>query len=537
MARPSCRHPADPTRRSGSRSARRADSTAANALKWRNSCGRTRAAARGRRCRRIDAAHGRGPLRRRGADEEADSHGSRCGRLERGGSHCVDVGPSRYRQDADRARCRRRAWTLARTIAARRSPLLSGIVGADPAVATAARTRGQCVPGHGKRSVSAARGRSRGQSSACSGCCVVPRRRRLGDSSRHPPPQVLPLCASARCRRLRTARATQPPDRGLRPTLPAAIQPPRLVGVTAVYPGSLYGPLWSEASRCSNESGSRSSRRPDACRVTTTAVVASTLSLARRHGYRFDEDAFAAERTRIATYLESHRERTLQNVPIAGATGHHQLSPRGSRGHGPPRRQSHGCPGALADCENKRIDGRWPVATLRPPIESSDIEVTAMSMRALQLYAPTCLSRECQPRLLSAHGTGWHRRQEPNTEDRAFRVLGLTWAGASARGGRAPLRVTCSRVSGAMADGRRNRRWRAMPMRRARHSWHFRESGVVAGRRSGDSSWCGIPAAHAVRGWIVVRQITSGADPGVLRKRLSSRRRSMDFGGRPRPGP
>ncbi len=51
-------------------------------------------AARGRAVRWIDAAHGRGPLRRRGPDEEADGDGSRCGRIERGGSHRVDVGPS-----------------------------------------------------------------------------------------------------------------------------------------------------------------------------------------------------------------------------------------------------------------------------------------------------------------------------------------------------------------------------------------------------------------------------------------------------------
>ena len=46
------------------------------------------------------------------------------------------------------------------------------------------------------------------------------------------------------------------------------------------------------------------------------SVVASTLDLARRYGYRFDEAAFEAERTRIATYLESHRERTLQNLDV-----------------------------------------------------------------------------------------------------------------------------------------------------------------------------------------------------------------------------
>lgn len=33
-------------------------------------------------------------------------------------------------------------------------------------------------------------------------------------------------------------------------------------------------------------------------------------------------------------------------------------------------------------------DGRWRILAHRPPIESSDIQVTAASMRALQVYAP-----------------------------------------------------------------------------------------------------------------------------------------------------
>jgi len=33
-------------------------------------------------------------------------------------------------------------------------------------------------------------------------------------------------------------------------------------------------------------------------------------------------------------------------------------------------------------------NGQWPIQTIRPPIESNDIEVTAVSLRALQAFAP-----------------------------------------------------------------------------------------------------------------------------------------------------
>jgi hypothetical protein len=73
-------------------------------------------------------------------------------------------------------------------------------------------------------------------------------------------------------------------------------------------------------------------------------------------------------------------------------------------------------------------DGHWPRAGHRPPLGSTDIQVTAMALRALQAFAvPT--QRADYERAVSRAAT-WLRKAEPETTaDQAFRLLGLAWAG------------------------------------------------------------------------------------------------------------
>jgi N-acyl-D-amino-acid deacylase len=74
-------------------------------------------------------------------------------------------------------------------------------------------------------------------------------------------------------------------------------------------------------------------------------------------------------------------------------------------------------------------DGRWRVQTMRPPIESSDIEVTALAMRSLQLLAPPAWRREYGAAVRAA-GRWLASAQPRTTEDRAFQLFGLAWSGA-----------------------------------------------------------------------------------------------------------
>ena len=78
----------------------------------------------------------------------------------------------------------------------------------------------------------------------------------------------------------------------------------------------------------------------------------------------------------------------------------------------------------------QRRDGRWYGGGIpRPPIEDGDFTRTALAIRALTSYAPPGRIPEMHERVRRA--TAWLRSAKPITvEDRAFRLLGLTWGSA-----------------------------------------------------------------------------------------------------------
>jgi hypothetical protein len=72
-------------------------------------------------------------------------------------------------------------------------------------------------------------------------------------------------------------------------------------------------------------------------------------------------------------------------------------------------------------------DGSWHVASYRPPLESSSITMTAVSIRALSAFAPVPLKAEYAQ--AAKRGASWLAGATPaTTEDFAFVLLGLTWA-------------------------------------------------------------------------------------------------------------
>ena len=131
----------------------------------------------------------------------------------------------------------------------------------------------------------------------------------------------------------------------------------------------------------------------------------------------------------IGTYLATWRDRTLQNMPIAGATDTIGYLLLGLSADNYP-------PDAATDAQaiwlkrRQAPDGHWRVLTSRPPIESNDIEVTAVAMRALQMFAPP--SKRAEYATAVDRARAWLTTARANaTEERAFRLLGSSWAGAS----------------------------------------------------------------------------------------------------------
>jgi len=158
------------------------------------------------------------------------------------------------------------------------------------------------------------------------------------------------------------------------------------------------------------------------------SIVATAVAAARANGYSVNEDAAKKQMGVIGAYLESWRERTLQNMFIAGQSDTISYLLFGLAAERYP-------PDAATDAQaiwlerRQASDGHWPLNTIRPPIESNAIEVTAVSMRALQAFAPPTRRGDAAKAVDRARA--WLTSAEADdTEERVFRLLGLSWAGA-----------------------------------------------------------------------------------------------------------
>jgi hypothetical protein len=119
--------------------------------------------------------------------------------------------------------------------------------------------------------------------------------------------------------------------------------------------------------------------------------------------------------------------------------------------------------------ETQLPDGSWPDYDVRPPMEEGPIVGTALTLKALQYYPPSVGTRPLQARIEQARR--FLERSQPVTlSQRAFRHLGLGWAGASPSDLRSETRelLVLQRPDGGWAPCRAG----AMPGRRATRSWH-----------------------------------------------------------------
>ena len=158
------------------------------------------------------------------------------------------------------------------------------------------------------------------------------------------------------------------------------------------------------------------------------SLVAMTVSVARAKGFAVDDDIARSQLRGIASYLDGWRERALEGAGIAGDadTVSYLLLGLGAE-HYPADDTTAAMARFLF--RQQTPEGQWRIVAHRPPIESSDIEVTAVSMRALQLYAPA--RRRAVYDAAIQRAADWLAAAHPRTiEDRAFQLLGLTWSQA-----------------------------------------------------------------------------------------------------------
>ena len=158
------------------------------------------------------------------------------------------------------------------------------------------------------------------------------------------------------------------------------------------------------------------------------SVVSMAVAAARASGYAVNETTAKTHVGLVGSYLETWRERTVQNMSIAGSTDTISYLLLGLAADQFP-------PNTATDAQaiwlkrRQAPDGHWAILAIRPPIESNDIQVTAASMRALQVFAPP--SRRAEYASAIGRARAWLTTARADvTEERAFRLLGLSWAAA-----------------------------------------------------------------------------------------------------------
>jgi hypothetical protein len=159
------------------------------------------------------------------------------------------------------------------------------------------------------------------------------------------------------------------------------------------------------------------------CHHQSLAMIA--LDSARRHGLPVDEPAARAHVERTLKPMLTSVDAAL-GIPIDAFAMGYGLLAADAAGIKPNLVTS-----VLAArfANAQQPDGHWVANDGRPPLSASDFTATALSVRAISLYLPPQLafSRE----RIFDRAAKWLRCSTPrSTEDRAYRLLGLYWAGA-----------------------------------------------------------------------------------------------------------
>jgi ankyrin repeat protein len=157
------------------------------------------------------------------------------------------------------------------------------------------------------------------------------------------------------------------------------------------------------------------------------SLAAMAVVAAPKGGFGVDQQELREQVKTISAYLETWRERALQGIGIPGESDTVSYILLGLAAQNCP-------PDAATDAmahylkTTQTPEGRWGIVAHRPPMESNDIEVTAVSMRALQIYGPKARRPEYEKAAQSA--AAWlAKAQAKTTEERAFQLLGMGWAG------------------------------------------------------------------------------------------------------------
>ncbi len=165
------------------------------------------------------------------------------------------------------------------------------------------------------------------------------------------------------------------------------------------------------------------------------SIAAMAIGVARTRGVRIDEETALAQVRINVQELESRRDKLRQGyyaIPVGDMFSDfilgYQLVGLHAQNYQPDLNTD-----AVAMFLRARQapSGEWayPHADMRPPLCLDYIAQTALSLRALQLYAPKM--RPAIYRKSVRLAAAWLAKARPsNNDDRSWRLTGLAWAGA-----------------------------------------------------------------------------------------------------------
>jgi len=171
------------------------------------------------------------------------------------------------------------------------------------------------------------------------------------------------------------------------------------------------------------------------------SLTAMTVAEARSLGFRVNEEIASKQLKKIASFLQDNSERGLENEGIPGGNDTVSYILLGMAAEKYPSNTITDV-WARYSRNTQSPDGRFRCISVRPPLEASDFQVTAATIRSLLAYAPQ--SHQLEYRKAVERAVRWLERAAPaTTEDHVFQILGLKWGSGS----REIIRKTASQLS------------------------------------------------------------------------------------------
>ena len=159
------------------------------------------------------------------------------------------------------------------------------------------------------------------------------------------------------------------------------------------------------------------------------SLTEMTVAAARSKGLAVDERAARDDLMTVVNDIETTPDQALQGIVIAGGsatTTGYMLMGLSAEGH-PPDLATDALVRLLR--LSQHADGHW-LSAYRPPFESSEFTATTVSLRGIQLYG-SGTRKEANEKAIRAAASWLMNASPQTTEDRVFRLLGLTWTDAS----------------------------------------------------------------------------------------------------------